>query len=192
VRIRLRLLSTLLLFLTFSRAASANSELELTARFSRRVYTIGDTVEFLITFKNTSHQPIRVLPEVGLFSSDLLSIRKLGGGAKAEYVRTPVERGLDLTALAKYVVLLNPGDSLTRHLSAIVVSHLPEAYEKPEAGLFLDFSNSAIKLPGFGKYEARAEYDSSVEYPTGSYLIEAPKLWSGRIHSAPVVLEFRN
>ena len=191
MRIRLRLLLMSLLFLIFSRTAQAGSELELTIRFSKKVHTIGDTVEFFITFKNTSHQPIRVLPEVGLFSSDLLSIRKLGGGAKAEYVRTPAEPGLDLTALSKYVVLLNPGDSLTRHLSAIVVSHLPEAYEKPKTGLFLDFSNSAIKLPGFGKYEARADYDSTFEHPTGSQLVEDPKLWSGKVHSMPVILEFR-
>ncbi|MFN2621758.1 MAG: hypothetical protein ABR611_02840 [Chthoniobacterales bacterium] len=174
-----------------SRTAQASSELKLTVWFSSKVFTIGDTVDFLITFKNTSNQPIRVLPEVGLFSSDLLSIRKLGGGAKVEYVRAPVERGLDLTALSKYVVLLNPGDSLTRNLSAVVVSHLPEAYEKPETGLFLDFSNSAIKLPGFGKYEARADYDSTFEHPTGSLLVEDPKLWSGKVHSPAVLLEFR-
>jgi hypothetical protein len=168
------------------------SDLQLQISSPKRLYKFGEQIEFDITFRNISTEPIRVLPEIWLFSTELLSVRKHSGVAKLEHLRPHIERNLDLNTLARYVVLLNPNDSLTRHYVAKLVSSLPPEYEDNRKGLYLLFPTAAIKLGDFRRYDVGAEYDSMVDQPVGDTPIEDPKLWRGKVHSPPITLEFRS
>ena len=183
----LRKVASLIFLYLASEPVAFAADLELSIHFSKRTYKVGDGMEFQIEFRNTSDVPIKVIPEIDFFSSDLLSIRKTGGRAKVEYLRPDYERVMDLSALSEYVVLLNPKDSLTRNYTVKVSSSLPKDYKDKSIGLFLVFPDSAIKLTGFGKYEARADYDSNDNMPGDPSI----KLWRGKVLSRPVMLDFK-
>jgi hypothetical protein len=167
------------------------SDLQLQISFPKRLFRLGEQIEFDITFRNVSGEPIRVLPEIWLFSTQMISVRKHPEDVERERIRPNIERNVDLSALGPYVVLLNPKDALIRHYVAKLVSSLPSEYENTGSGLYLLFSTAAIKLDGFGRYHISAEYDSMVDQPTGSFPIDNPRLWWGKVHSPPVVVEFR-
>lgn len=173
-------------------ASLLGSDLQLQISFPKQLYNLGEQIEFDITFRNGSAEPIRVLPEIRLFSSELISIRKHSSAAEREHLRPHIERNLDLNALLQYVVLLNPNDSLTRHYIAKLVSALPPEYDDNKKGLYLLFPTAAIKLDNFAKYDVCAKYDSRVDQPVGDTPIENPKLWRGDVRSPVITLEFKN
>ena len=74
-----------LIVLGLASRTTFGEDLKVSIRFPKRSYSIGDKMEFQIVFESVSGQPFRVLPEVGLFDSDLLSMRKLNGREKVEY-----------------------------------------------------------------------------------------------------------
>src|SRR4051812_27957856 len=106
----LRLVALASLLACSAMRAEADAPLRLEITLPKKTYSLRQEVAFYITFKNVSDRDLRILPEVGLYRSALVSIRKVGSRSKVEYLRPNVESHLDLDALAKYVVLRMPGD----------------------------------------------------------------------------------
>lgn len=166
-------------------------ELKIGLSFGKSNYKVGDTLEFKVCYENSSNHVIRVVAKERYYVSDLLSLERRGDHKKAEYLRPAGESQFIGEELAEYAVVLEPGDSVTRRYRGQVALSLPSVYEEKSSGLFLVFNGSALKLPGFGKFEATSSYEEKSDDSLDQYVTLPPKLWRGEAHSAPVTLNFQ-
>lgn len=169
---------------------SQASTLTMVIRFDRQSYQIGDTLRCSIIFKNTSGQSIRLLPKDTIYPAAELHFESVRTGQVGELVRLG-EASIDIEESAKEVVLLHPGASYTRKLKAEVRSTFRDSYRDNRRGLILDFPGSAVLLSGFGKYKVDKTFKERSDDFVAQYLSQGPKLWQGKIKSAPVIIEFK-
>ncbi len=158
-------------------------------RFDKQSYQLGDTLKCFIVFTNTSDRTIRLLPRDIIFPAAEVHFQSLGTGNFGQLVRLG-EIAIDFEELSKQVVVLPPGASYNRTLEAEVRSTFRDSYHDNRRGLILDFPGSALLMPGFGKYRVVKEFKQSPHDYILQYLSAGPPLWSGKVQSPPVFVEF--
>jgi hypothetical protein len=168
--------------------APANAaDVRLLLKTGKGTYRLGDHIDFHIDYQNVSNRSLVLLPQTDSYPVDAISIRKVKDFRQPEVIRL-AEQSIDFEGLSKNVVVLQSHDSVGRSIKAEVGSSLPTFYADYRRGLFLIFSASAIRLPGFGKYEVRARFHSSPDHPVNAYL-GRQVLWRGDVESEPIIIE---
>lgn len=186
--LRIRL-AELLLMLVFIPATLQGSGVSISLSSDKESYKIGETVQFLISFKNTGPDAVTLLPDNTVYSSDLVLSTRLGGGPSPKVLRYG-EIGIDFERLAKEAVVLRPGATFQLALPVKFSRSLPKYFHDDRNGVFLVFKGmSAIELPSFGKYRFIAKHDASGDGHLKHYLRGSPGFWEGKSRSGPILLE---
>jgi len=163
------------------------ADVRVSLKTPKLVYRMGDDIDFRVSYENVSGRPLLLLPQAESYPVDVFSIRKIKGVRKAEVIRLG-EQAVDFEGLSGKVVSLQPRDFVSRSIKAEIRSSLPAFYGDNRAGLFLVFPASAVRLPGFGTYEIRANFHASPNHPVNAYL-KGRALWRGDVKSGSVILE---
>lgn len=166
------------------------SDLRVSVDFDKDEYFIGDQMKCNIRITNVSRHAIRVLPIDVFVEAAELQFKSRDQGQDSTIVRMG-EHYFDDAGLAKEVVTLTPGNSVTREIAAVVVDSLPKGYRNPRKGLFLNFGLSAVWLPRSGKYTVIKRFEERSDGSIARYLPEGPPFWEGSITSPPVDIEFK-
>jgi hypothetical protein len=171
-------------------ADGSTEQVQIALRADKTSYKIGESIGFEITYKNVSPNPIALLTESETYPVDAFIITRISDHRRPEKIRFGVP-SIAWDALADDVVKVRPQAKVSRRLTAEIRSILPSDYKDKRRGVFLIFPASAALLPGFGKYEIKAHFHSSLDHPVNSYLPQNSKLWRGDVLSAPVVIDIR-
>ncbi len=188
---RTRILLTLL---TLAVAGSAFSkDLTFSIRATPASAKIGDRVTFTFLYTNTSKHEIGIVPEYYAYEALDVHLKKSDTGRAGEMIPylTPY---IDPNLARRNFRLLNSGKTYSSQLIAKLSTTLPRSAQPQNrgSGLYLVFRDSAIKLPGFGKYEATSRYLGMKSYKDQLATPDKSRLWVGRVFASPIVIEFRN
>ena len=173
----------------FALPCSYGNGLEVTLRLPKQKFSLGETVHFRIELRNISSRPLLVLPQPRIFPADNFQFRGVTGGKQAEILRYG-EQSLNYPRLAKEVSLLKANQSIAHTIEAKVSSELPAFYNDTRPGPYLIFPGSAIRLPGFGRYQVKAVFHLSPHHPLQAFLPPQEILWHGDSASEWVVVDF--
>ena len=166
-----------------------SADLEVSIRFNKPVYRVGDQLKGIIQFTNRSAVPIRLLPFDTIYAAGELEFKSanthkhsilVGGGDF-----------FDFQSLAAQVITLQPGKTFVRQLEADVRCDFRRPYNDSRHGLVLDFPASALLLPSFGKYTVTKKFKEDSDDPVVHYLRKGAPFWNGSVKSLPVTVEFR-
>ena len=172
----------------------AASDLQLTVRFDRAAFEVGDKWKASLTYTNVASRSIRIVPDLPIYPASRFEIVKVDNGSRAQLILPGEIPSFDFRGLAGTAKLLRPRQSVERMIDADVATSLPDYYASKAKGLYLVFSGHALKLPGFGRYKITAFTESTQDGAVSEYAMELfgrPAIWSGKAYSAPVAVEFK-
>ncbi len=164
--------------------------LEVSVRFDKSVYRVGDQLKCSILFTNISSRPIRFLPIDVFVDAAELRFRS-GNQPWVEHIVERGERYYDFEALSRKVTVLQPKETFTRQITATVLDLLPPDYREPRRGLFLEYGLSALRLPGFGRYTVVKRFEEHSNDFVTRYLPPGPPFWEGVVTSSPIEVDFK-
>jgi hypothetical protein len=174
------------MFITQAAYCSSQS-LDLSLRFDRKTYKVGDIVRVNLVFANSSNRKVLILPTSQAYTANVFKFTRISGGKLGEIVRFG-ENSIDFIGLSREVVRLGAGRSYTWSLKGEIASTLPDFMGPNTRGLYLVFPGSAIGLPDFGQYRATARYVSGTENPINQ-LLHGERLWVGEVESKPSMIK---
>ena len=173
---------------------------ELTLRTEKAIYRIGERITFQLLFKNTSTEVIKLFPDPEIYTPTAVEISSKQPPDKVEHIEI-AERSMDWVEWSKDAIILRPNGVHIREIKVDFSKHLPadwKPYLLPEWNQenatmpYLIFAGgSALRLPGFGKYNIVAKYEFQSDHPVVEYIRGEPKLWFGRLRSDSVTLELK-
>src|SRR5205807_7007736 len=124
-----------------------------------RIMKLGQQVTFTFVYVNTSDQDIGISPNYRAYEALDLRLRRLDSTNEGKVIPYfPV--CFDADAVERDFRVLKPGQTFTRKHTAKLSSSLPKsapgAARKP--GLYLLFEDSAMELPGAGRYRVTTRH----------------------------------
>jgi hypothetical protein len=162
-------------------------------RFDHPTYKVGDHVKAVITYRNASASPIRVVPDLPWYPAARLPMKRIADGREPKIITPGEMPSLNFEGIAKSASLLRSGASVTDVIEADLSETLPDFYEEKKPALYLVFGGHASKLPGVGVYNVEALIHSPHDSVIARYvddLFKPPRLWIGTARSPTVRVEF--
>jgi hypothetical protein len=168
------------------------AEIQIGLRADKGRYHFGDTVEFVMTFRNVSARAIRIFRSPEPYDTRVLSLFGFQGRAKAKALEL-VELSTYFDSWAKEVETLQPQQVSARRIRAKLRGRLPVDWNDRTPGIYLVFEGgTAFMLPSFGRYSVVANYRFAREHPVVKYIpVAGPPIWFGGLTSPVVILDFQ-
>jgi hypothetical protein len=173
------------------------ADIELKLRTSKEVYRLGEPIAFELRFTNRASQPVTFFPDPDLYYLQAITISWNNGRDKVEELQF-VERSMDDRGWSRDAVVLRPNETYVRRIDADFRAGLPSDWLKflasewrrvtPGRPYLVFLGGSALRLPGFGRYNVVANYDFQRDHPVVEYIQSGPKLWFGKLRSSPIVI----
>ncbi len=180
------------LVLLISLPVATSQDIALSVEAHPRVLRVGDRVAFTITYINSSTKKLGIISEGHVYEAADIDLTK--ASTRQRGILLPyLTLEYDFAGVARALRILKPGQMYQRRISAKVSLTFPRGVKSNDTqeGLYLLFSSSAIKLPGFGTYRVSAEY-AVTDYLR--YFLNAEdkrRLWIGKANAPPIEIEFR-
>ncbi len=170
-----------------------SKDLSFSIRASPQSIRVGDRITFTFVYRNTSSHEIGIIPEYYAYEALDIRLKKLNTGEIGEMIPY-LSPHIDPNLAKRQFRLVKPGKTYSRHLVATVSAILPRTTPSAShgSGLYLVFRDSAIKVPGFGKYEATSRYLGVESYKNQLFPPDKNRLWVGEVFAPPITIEFRN
>jgi hypothetical protein len=174
-------------------ASACSKDLEFSIRASPQSIRLGDRISFTFVYRNTSNHEIGIIPEYYAYEALDVHLKKLGTGEIGEMIPY-LSPHIDPNLAKRNFRLVKPGKTYSRQLVATVSAILPRTTRSAShgSGLYLVFRDSAIKVPGFGEYEATSRYLGVESYKDQLPPSDKNRLWVGEVFALPITIEFRS
>ncbi len=171
-------------------AIAGSHDLALSVQVEPQVLKVGDRVVFKIRYINTSNRDLAIIPEGHVYEGADVDFRKVASEKRGIMIPNLILE-YNFAGLRAALRVLQPGRVYERQIRATVSSRLYKS-KGSRTGLYLLFSDSAVKLPGFGIYNVSAEYAVTDYLKQFCSPKERPQLWVGKIAAPPTLVEFRS
>jgi hypothetical protein len=188
---RTRILITLL---TLAVAGSSFSkDLTFSIRATPQSVKIGDRVTFTFLYTNTSKHEIGIVPEYYAYEALDVHLKKSDTHQVGEMIPY-LSPYIDPNLAKRNFRLVSPGKTYSRQVVATFSTTMPKPTRSvgPGPGLYLVFRDSAIKLPGFGQYEATSRYLGVKSYREQVTTRDKNRLWIGKVFASPITISFES
>jgi hypothetical protein len=180
-----------LAILTIS-ASAFSKDLSFSIRANPQSVQWGEHITFTFIYTNTSDHDLGIIPEYYAYQALDIHLTKVDGSQIGEMIPylTPY---IDPNLARRNFRLLKPGKTYNRQLTVTFSSVLPKSVKWPARtpGAYLLFADSAIKLPGLGKYKATSRYLGVEAYRKQLANPDKSRLWLGKLFAPSIIVEFR-
>jgi hypothetical protein len=169
--------------------AERSADVQMELRTNRKIYHMGETVTFVMTFRNTSGRSLRIFPGPEQNGTRVISLANLASNTKPKPLQL-VELSTYFDSWARETVTVKPGQTCRHTLKAVFRDRLPPDWENPNRGIYLIFyGGTAFQLPEFGKYSVSGTYRFDDDHPVVNYISRnGPRLWFGNLISESVIV----
>lgn len=175
-----------------SGADSLTDSLEVAVRLDKREWMIGDRITITAVIRNMSPERLTFSPMVSFYP--IADLRMFTND------ETPLDSLIKIHIQMSHptranFVNLNPGQEITRTFEATLRETVQDFQTRGYPmlqGLFLDFGNSAITMPGRGKYRLRFQREQSQQLSEEQEKqFGLDNIWHGKLVSDPVDIVVR-
>jgi hypothetical protein len=171
---------------------AVSQELEYSIQARPSSLKIGDRVVFTLTYTNRSNRDLLIYPTYYSYQALDTYFVNIKTGKPGELVPYLSPPHFDCEVVSSKSKMLRPGQVYKRSVSATVSLSLPPKnyWIDKRPGLYVTFDDSAVKLPGFGRYKLSSCYRGAKGWKECLRPPQQNALWVGKVCTSDEMVEF--